>query len=368
MKIWFQIYTGNVHQLSGADADQVLQKIRPFFDAGKLGGVLAGWGIDPAFYERLSQTLHEWEIQFFFKTAAFSEIEEAPAYLKAPFGYDPMLDKNGNEVPKFVLNEQEQFLFRCPSSANNLQLARDYMDTFLSQFSFDGVFFDRIRMSSLIAGIPGIGCFCDSCRRYYRRAGINIDNLRTALSKAEASNDLGLLEYRDGTWKVSDPDMNRFFEVRCDLITNAVASLAGDLHKRGYKVGLDLFAPMFGYFAGQDVLRLSGEVDFIKPMVYRFTDAPAGLVFEKRALEAVSRVQCPGVDELFSKELEVLQKAKCAVYPGIDMNVIDPICHPEREDIQETLAMLKERGYDEMVAAWNLMCIPEEYLSLMLNA
>ena len=72
--------------------------------------------------------------------------------------------------------------------------------------------------------------------------------------------------------------------------------------------------------------------------------------------------------ELFTSELEMLKKnAASRVYPGIDMNVIDPICHPSKEEIWETLDLLKELGYSEIVASWNLMKIPEEYLELLLT-
>ncbi len=367
MKIWFQIYTGNVNALSDADAKSILSAIRPFHEAGKLGGILTGWGWRPDLYEALGKQLGDWNVPFYFKTAAFSEIEEAPAFLKSNLQYDAMVDRTGGLVPPFVLNKQEQFLFRCPSSKANHEIVSEWINYHLSRFPFNGVFFDRIRYSSLISGIHGIGCFCSECRKRYENAGIDVDRLCAALSTAEQTNDLQLMRYHDGIWDMKDQDMTQFFKTRCDIITENVAFWSEELHKKGIKVGLDLFAPVFGYFAGQDVLSLSEKVDFIKPMLYQFTDAPAGLVFEKRAAMKTSGYAFSTVEELFEEELKILKKASCHVYPGIDVNVVEPICHPTKEDIQRTMADLTGKGVEGIVAAWNLMMMPKGHLEALLS-
>ena len=41
MKIWFQVYTGNVNALTDANAKDILSAIQPFYETGKLGGILA---------------------------------------------------------------------------------------------------------------------------------------------------------------------------------------------------------------------------------------------------------------------------------------------------------------------------------------
>ncbi len=46
------------------------------------------------------------------------------------------------------------------------------------------------------------------------------------------------------------------------------------------KIGIDTFSPFISYFTGQDLEKLQEVADFIKPMMYRTTKAPAGLPFE----------------------------------------------------------------------------------------
>ena len=47
---------------------------------------------------------------------------------------------------------------------------------------------------------------------------------------------------------------------------------------------MDTFAPYLAYFAGQDMKLLASMADFIKPMMYRITNAPAGMPFETDCL------------------------------------------------------------------------------------
>lgn len=46
------------------------------------------------------------------------------------------------------------------------------------------------------------------------------------------------------------------------------------------KVGVDTFAPFIAYFVGQDIEKISELVGFVKPMMYRITQGPAGLPLE----------------------------------------------------------------------------------------
>ena len=42
-------------------------------------------------------------------------------------------------------------------------------------------------------------------------------------------------------------------------------------------VGADIYAPFLAYHVGQNTKKISEVVDFIKPMMYRYTEAPAGM-------------------------------------------------------------------------------------------
>ena len=379
MKYWFQVHTGNVCQPSPVNVDLVLQRLEAFADRHQLDGVFAGWGAAPEVYEILVKKLQEWHIPFYFKSAAFSEIGEAPRLLAqwgreaGQLSYEPMMDLHMEEAKPYHLNEEENFLFRCPSSPVNRRIMEEFALAFTDRFSFDGVFLDRIRYNSLISGISGMGCFCPGCRRIYRDKGVDVDHVRQLLLEAEVHErtevqgakdvpgDKKILPaiYREGIWIFEDPELNKFFKARSEIIIEAVRSLRERLQARGKKLGLDLFTPSAAYFTGQDVLGLSKEADFIKPMLYQFTDAPAGIPFEMPFVSALTG-RYWSVTEVFDADLQLLKKASCSVYPGIEVNVIDPICRVSPRELQETLKKIEQSGFTGIVCSWNMEKMPEE--------
>ena len=373
MQYLFQIFTGDLCEKSPTEAEPLLEKLEPFYKTGKLQGVLCGWSLDKDFYRAMRQRLSEWNVPFFFKTAVFSELAGLP-------GLDAMIDHDGRSMEPYVLNEQERFLFRCPSSAANRRAVVDLYDREMADIGFDGVFLDRIRMNSMLAGVRGIGgCFCPRCEERYRQAGLDPEHLKNALRRAE-NEGIALEAYREGRWALADPELDAFFRVRCALITESVRYFADEFRKRGLKLGLDLFTPVFGYFAGQDVQALSAIADFIKPMEYRYTDAPAGIPFEHRMLgrtaggQAFAKVLAEtGSAEddhagLVRAELAFLKKCACRVYPGMEVNTVEPIVHITPERVRSEIAMLREAGFDGMVPAWDLNRMPAENLAVLLES
>lgn len=371
MRYLFQIFTGDLSEKSLANADDLLQKLEPFHEAGKLDGVLCGWSRDREFYLKMKRQLSQWEVPFLFKTAVFSEWESVT-------DFDPMIDFKGEPMQPYVLNPQEHFLFRCPSSEKNRRKILDFYDEQMGDIGFDGVFLDRIRYSSMLQGISGIGgCFCEECCKRYESAGLDVRQLKAALSKAEKEG-MKLSSYRQGRWTLEDPILNEFFRVRCDIITESVQFFADEFHQRGLKVGLDLFSPVFGYFAGQDILALSRIADFVKPMEYRYTDAPAGIPFEHKAVERAAGQQAfrkvmeeTGTSDneyegLVQSELKLLQNCECLVYPGMEVNTVEPIVYITPERVLTETSILKQNGYDRMVPAWNLDAMPKENLEVLL--
>ncbi|MBO4888507.1 MAG: hypothetical protein J5589_09385 [Firmicutes bacterium] len=366
MKYWFQIHTGNVYQDCSRADDQLKNMIRimeEFRKTDQLAGVLAGWGVSLDVYGILSEKLREWNVPFVFKTAVFSEIEEA---CKFAYGkeleYEPMFDVRLEPARPYHLNEQENFLFRCPSSPINRKISEDFALAFLDKIPFDGVFLDRVRYNSLISGISGIGCFCPRCMRIYEEKGIDIGKVRRILLGTEQNHQPIPAVYREGRYIFEDSDLDGFFRVRTEMITEAVQAFAEKVHARGKIIGLDLFAPSASYFAGQDAFTLSSLVDFIKPMMYKYTFAPAGIPFE---MPYVHRLADAANGDVFETDLALLKKASCAVYPGIEANVIDPICKVRAEELKETLEKIADMGYSEVVASWDMNQMPRTHLDVM---
>ena len=150
--------------------------------------------------------------------------------------------------------------------------------------------------------------------------------------------------------------------MRTEILTEAVSAFAQKVHARGKIIGLDLFAPSAGYFTGQDALSLSGFVDFIKPMMYKYTFAPAGIPFE---MPYVERLVSAGERDVFKADLAMLKKASCAVFPGIEANVIDPICKVSAADLGQTLEEIAQMGYTQVVASWDRNQMPRTHLDVM---
>ena len=366
LKFWFQIHTGNVFQDRSRPDDKLDNMIRileEFRENDQLSGVLAGWGACPDVYEILAKKLQEWNIPFIFKTAVFSEIEEAGlfAYGKA-CEFEPMVDVQLEPAKPYHLNEQENFLFRCPSSPFNRKISEDFALSFLDQIPFDGVFLDRVRYNSLISGISGIGCFCLRCRKIYQENGIDIEKVRHILLEIQQKKKPIPAVYQDGRYMFEDSDLDTFFRVRTQIVTEAVRGFAEKIHEKRKIIGLDLFAPAAGYFTGQDALTLSNYVDFIKPMMYKFTSAPAGIPFE---MPYVFRLVEAEQKDVFKTDLTILKKASCCVYPGIEANVIDPICRVSAEELRKTLDEIEQMGYKEVVASWDMNQMPRTHLDVM---
>ena len=367
LQYWFQIHTGNVYQDSHTPEESLqnmLKILEEFRENGQLAGVLAGWGADLHVYESLAGKLQDWKVPFIFKTAVFSEIEEAGSLVYGKTTqYEPMVDVRLEPAKPYHLNEQENFLFRCPSSPANRKISEDFALWFLERIPFDGVFLDRVRYNSLISGISGIGCFCPRCQRIYRFHGIDMEKVRKMLLEAEQKKSPIPARYGDGRYTFEDPDLDAFFRIRTEIITEAVRAFSERVRARGKQIGLDLFVPSAGYFTGQDTLSLSRQADFIKPMMYKYTFAPAGIPFEMPYVRQL--VECTEEEDVFERDLAVLKKASCAVYPGIEANVIDPICLVSAEELQETLETIHSMGFTEVVASWDMNQMPRTHLDVM---
>ncbi len=374
MNYVFQIFTGDLTERSLVDPKQIIDKLAMAHEAGKLAGVLCGWTKDENFYLKIGEQLHQWGVPIYLKIAVFSELT---GYKQ----FDPMIDYYGKPMEPYVLNPDESFEFRCPASIRNRNTLVEIYNQSYAHLPFDGIFLDRIRYSSFLYGIAGIGCcFCPECVKRYEAVGIDVEKLKARLIQLESEKDLQLNGYRNGVWCVKDPLLDAFFKVKCEIIDESLKEYADYFHGRGMKIGFDLFAPAFGYFCGQNVQKLRQYADFVKPMMYRFTDAPAGLPFERGCMvEAAGYQVAEQLDkfagnaenhfqEFVQREVTWMQnEGGCEVWPGIEANYIEPIALIQPEMIRENVRILKTLGVETMVASWNLNRIPYENMKALLE-
>jgi hypothetical protein len=159
----------------------------------------------------------------------------------------------------------------------------------------------------------------------------------------------------------------RFFEAKEEIIAAAVSELCGYFKDKGLIVGLDLFAPLVSRFVGQNYALITKDADFIKPMLYRRTEAPAGIgyeyaLFEKHA-PAARRPAAPAMDRAFlNTQLEAVAQVSCERYPGIEVNYLEGIAQTDPDYVRESFDTVREFGFEGAVLCWNVMEAPDEHI------
>lgn len=223
---------------------------------------------------------------------------KAKAYLWLPVFADilPSLGIKGKSEATQTASSDEQFEFVSPEIGTEHVLIE--YGTVAGKVQFDGVFLDRIRY-----GVP--------------------------------SEDLS----------------------RADDITKAAEELTALFHAKSLEVGLDLFAPHLAPFMGQDSQKLGEISDFIKPMMYWKTDAPAGIPYE----EAVFGKKINRKMEFNDKSLIELASS-CDVFPGIEVNNIPGICSTTPDYVTEKIKYFKRCNCKGVVLSWNCPDASDEML------
>ena len=158
-----------------------------------------------------------------------------------------------------------------------------------------------------------------------------------------------------------------FFKAKGHVVSASVAAIADSLRSRGMEVGLDLYAPFMAPFVGQDYSVLAGHADFIKPMLYRKTFAPAGMGFEydlmKKSVPAAKGYPAFDMDvDFLHSQLEAMQPYSCGKYPGIEINYKEGVVPTSPEYISESLKAVMSHGFDGVVLSWNIMKAPLTHL------
>jgi hypothetical protein len=290
---------------------------------------------------------------------------------------------------------KEEFRFRCPCEPENVDYLMEIFEQRYARLPMDGVFLDRVRYPSFFSGPEGVfSCFCPCCRAFYEAAGLPIQALKAAWENALARvrrkdpNPLTLCGYTENGFTFEDKTLQRFFECKIDILTRSLARLAAIILGKGLSVGMDLFTPSLGYFAGQVYTKLLPLADFVKPMLYRYTDAPAGLPYELNAYDASFGLHGKGAQALLHligaeekddfkgfvrQEMLLMQAAKkacagsAAILPGMEINRVEPIAPVSPEMVADSVNLLKRCGAEGMAASWNLTDTPTENLKAFLE-
>ena len=342
-------------------ASQIVSRIDTVASLIPVDKVIIGWSIDRDIYSEVGEYLHSKGIKMLLWLPVFAETEEV-------CDNRPAVDLWGEIPANYDLAAGEGFRFNCPSDPQNRANVVSVYDRFFSDCGFDGVFLDRIRTQSFVSGIGGVlNCGCPACSELYAREGVDLAAVREAW-ETKGDRFLSVTGYDPVSgFSFEDSLAQAFFRVKGHIVSGSVAAVADSLRSRGLEVGMDLYAPFMAPFVGQDYSILSQHADFIKPMLYRRTFAPAGMGFEydllKKAVPVAEGYPEFEMDVAFlESQLEAMASFPCAKYPGIEINYRDGIVPTSPEYVAESLDAITRHGFAGAVLSWNIMEAPDAHI------
>jgi hypothetical protein len=325
--------------------------------------VIIGWSLDKDIYREVGEHLHEKGVRMLLWLPVFAETEEVCDNV-------PAVDLWGDIPANYDLAAGEGFRFNCPSDPQNIANVVAIYDDHFRDCGFDGVFLDRIRTQSFVSGIGGVlNCGCPICTERFREEGVDLDAVRAAWAeKGDAF--LSVTGYDPDGFSFVEPLAAAFFQAKGHIVSRAVSSVADSLRSRGLEIGMDLYAPFMAPFVGQDYAILSQHADFIKPMLYRKTFAPAGMGFEydllRKALPGAGGYPEFGMDVAFlDSQLDAMESYSCGKYPGVEINYRKGIVPTSPDYVTESLEAVMRHGFDGAVLSWNIMEAPDSHIACL---
>lgn len=360
MRHILQICTGSWGE-PNYTAKSIIERIRSISSKISVNRVIIGWSTDAELYREVGSFLHAQNIQMMLWLPCFSEISG----IAQP---DETIDVFGNRIVVPLAQPGEDFVFCCPSSQRNTQIVESLYEEHFADCGFDGVFLDKVRGQSFVAGVPGVlSCGCKRCQRAFLERGVDLADVRRLYKeKGDAFFDMRSLPM-SGEFELAEPVAQRFFEAKEDIVAAAVSELCGYFKSKGLIVGLDLFAPLVSRFVGQNYALMTRGADFIKPMLYRRTGAPAGIGYEyalfAKHAPAAKKPAIPAMDRAFlDTQLEAVAQASCERYPGIEINYLPDIARTDSDYVRESLSAVREFGFEGAALCWNVMEAPDEHI------
>lgn len=344
-------------------AEQIIGRLDTVSRRIPVGKVIIGWSTDTQIYREVGEWLHARGIEMLLWLPVFAETEDV-------CDNSPAVDIWGNEPANFDLTQGEGFRFNCPSDPRNAANIIAVYDRTFAGCAFDGVFLDRIRTQSFVGGVGGaLGCGCPLCAEAFRAEGLDLAEVRDAWAAGDAFLSVDGYTPAEG-FHFTDPLAERFFKAKGHIVSGAVGAIADSLRSRGLEVGMDLYAPFMSVFVGQDFAVLSEHADFIKPMLYRRTVAPAGMSFEydlmRKAVPGATGYPDFAMDrEFLDSQLEAMEPYACAKYPGIEINYREGVALTSPDYVRESLDAVLSHRFAGAVLSWNIMEAPDAHLAAL---
>ena len=364
-----QIHTGGFDASpEDIDVSAALEKLTRLYEKANIDCVMLGWN-PKANVDEIIDFLKQRGIEVYLWLPVFSGLD----------GFAPLIGTDGTPVVhSYKAEKGERFDFGCPANPDNIEHIKNSFETNFGNGHYDGIFLDKIRFPSFISGTsPVFSCFCPYCSPIHKLTG--------DFELSDGENPLSISSYNDLKYKIDDERLAALFAYKAGVVTSAILQLIEYFREKGFKIGLDLFAPYLSFFVGQDYAKLAPHADFIKPMFYRKTNAPAGLPFEldmyaaafggsrdmieKRKHYLLSILNAKEIDAGFiNREINDINNVlgKCKHYAGIEINYNDRIAQITAEYIEENITRLK--NVDGFALSWDLCSTPDENINAVLNA
>ena len=358
-----QVSLGGWHS-SDYTAEQIIGRIDTVSQQIPVEKVIIGWSDNKEIYRQVGEYLHEKNIRMLLWLPVFAETEEMCQNT-------PAVDLWGKVPANYDLAAGESFRFNCPSDPQNIANVIAIYDQHFSDCGFDGVFLDRIRTQSFVSGVNGVlSCGCPLCVERFAKESVDIQQVK-AEYEAKGDSFFSVRGYStaDG-FCFDNPIAANFFKAKGHVVSNSVAAIADSLRQRGLEVGMDLYAPFMAPFVGQDYSILAAHADFIKPMLYRQTFAPAGMGYEydllHKALPAAQGYTSFKMDvDFLNTQLKAMTPYSCDKYPGIEINYKKDVVPTSPEYVAESLKAVQSHGFNGAVLSWNIMEAPLSHLELL---
>ena len=358
-----QVSLGGWHN-PGYTAEEIITRMEEVTAQITVSKVIIGWSITPEIYQKVGDYLHAKNIAMLLWLPVFAETEEMCSNT-------PAVDLQGNIPANFNLTEGEAFLFSCPTNPDNaVNILRIY-DQYFGGAGFDGVFLDRIRTQSFVGGVSGVlSCGCPICAEKYAEEGVDLAEVAQEYDlQADHFFDVEGYTPADG-FTFKNPLAAKYFRAKGHIVSGAVAAIADSLRKRTGTIGMDLYAPFMSQFMGQDYAVLSRHADFIKPMLYRKTNAPAGMGFEyallKNAIpEAEGYPEFAQDLDFLNSQLEAMEPYQTGKYPGLEINYRQGVAETSAEYVRESAQAIAQHGFNGAVLSWNIMEAPDAHIQAL---
>lgn len=360
MKYIIQLPTGSWSTMDYSSQD-ILLRLQMVVELVPVDKVILGWYPDPHMYQSIGAFLNSRGIDMVLWMPVFSEVGDFVPV-------DPARDLWGNAIDSGPAQQGETFNFCCPSSDTNIRAVLDIYRNHYSQCGFKGVFLDRIRTHSFGGGVSGVlSCGCDNCRRKFLDRGLSLDLVAEEYDRL-GDDFFSISAYSPAQgYSFANKLASDFFKIKKHIVSGGISELCRCFKGMGLTVGLDLFAPLVSDFVGQDYHLLASHADFIKPMLYRRTFAPAGVGYEydllhQHAPSATGYPQMQMDRDFLLAQVESLRNLPCDKFPGVEINYNQQLVPTDPEYIRSSIQTIIQGGADGVTLSWNIMEAPREHI------